>query len=228
MSVLLPVITGVGCALSFLLMLRDTEEQKKENKIEENAETIQENRGIPASVLIYSAICTVLTVLISVFFPKMYPSNSVWVNIKRMVLLSIIWPIAYIDFKTLRIPNLFIIFGLVSRIVILVFEVFLGNPVVWQTLLSEAIAAGALLLAAGLCALIVKNGIGFGDMKLFAVMGLMLGLEGIWGAIFLALIVSFVVALFVLITKKKTRKDAIPFGPALVIGTYLSICLSGM
>ena len=74
----------------------------------------------------------------------------------------------------------------------------------------------------------IKNGIGFGDMKLFIVMGLMLGLDGIWGAVFLALIVSFLIAAFALITKKKTRKDAIPFGPALVIGTYLSICLSGM
>ena len=94
--------------------------------------------------------------------------------------------------------------------------------------LASCLFAAALLLASLLCILVVKNGIGFGDMKLFVVMGLLLGLDGIWGAIFMALIVSFFIALYVLITKKKTRKDAIPFGPALVIGTYLSICLSGM
>ena len=227
MAVLLPIITGIGCILSFLLMLRDADEQKLSNS-EDSAEGIQDKESLSIPAFVYSGICIAITILISIFFPKFYSDNSIWVNIKRMVLLSILWPIAYIDFKTLRIPNLFVVYGLVCRFVIMVFELFVENPYIWTNLLSEVIAVVALLLAAGLCSLIVKNGIGFGDMKLFIVMGLMLGLDGIWGAIFLALIVSFFFAMFVLITKKKTRKDAIPFGPALVIGTYLSICLSGM
>lgn len=210
-----------------MLMLRDADEQNKALAIEGEENTTQ-NSGMTRSAWIYSAICVVLTVAIAILFTRLYPDNSVWVNVKRMILLSFLWPIAYIDFKTLRIPNLFIIYGLICRAIILMFELFLGNPYIWSSFLSEVIAAGALLLASVLCILIVKNGIGFGDMKLFAVMGLMLGLDGIWGAIFLALIVSFFIAVFVLITKKKTRKDAIPFGPAIVIGTYLSICLSGM
>ena len=208
-------------------MLRDADDQKKALEKEEELSQAK-GTGLSRSALIYSAVCVVLTILIAVFFPKVYPNNSIWVNVKRMVLLSITWPIAYIDFKTLRIPNLFVIYGLICRAIILIFEFFGGHQYIWQFLLSEVIAAGALLLAAVLCALVVKNGIGFGDMKLFIVMGLMLGLDGIWGAIFLALVVSFFIAAYVLITKKKTRKDAIPFGPALVIGTFLSICLSGM
>ena len=227
MTILLPVITGVGCLLSFLLMLRDMDDQKKVPANEEEGVQLKDYSRSKAA-FIYSAVCVVLTVIVAVFLPKMHPNNGVWENVKRMVLLSILWPIAYIDFKTLRIPNLYIVYGLICRVVILVFEVFLGHQYVWRLLLSEVIAAVALLLAAGLCALVVKNGIGFGDMKLFVVMGLMLGLDGVWGAIFLALIVSFLIAAFMLITKKKTRKDAIPFGPALVLGTYLSICLSGM
>lgn len=227
MAIILPVITGLVCMLSFYLMLRDMEEQRKE-KLSDPPDLQAEAAGMPRSTLIYSLVCVVLTVLIAVFFQRMYPDNSPWVNVKRMVLLAVMWPVAYIDFKTLRIPNLFIIFGLVCRGVILVFELLLGNPYVWPSLISEGIASVALLLAAVLCAVCVKNGIGFGDMKLFVIMGLMLGLEGIWGAIFLALVVSFFIAAFVLISKKKTRKDAIPFGPALVIGTYLSVCLSGM
>ena len=213
--------------ISFLLMLRDSDDQRKASENGGELDRAGDN-GLSRGTIIYSSVCFILTVLISVFLPRMYPQNSAWVNIKRMMLLSIIWPVAYIDFKTLRIPNLFVIYGLVCRALILVFEILLGHQLVWQYFLSEVIAAGALLLAAVLCALVIKNGIGFGDMKLFIVMGLMLGLEGIWGAIFLSLVVSFFIAAFVLITKKKTRKDAIPFGPALVIGTYLSICLSGM
>ena len=235
MTILLPVLAGIGCILSFLLMLKDADNQKKtrENFSEQTAEqdgqiALLWEGGIPKSCWIYSAVCLLVTVAIGVVLPNLYPGNGIWGNIKRIVLLFVIWPLAYIDYKTMRIPNLFVVYGLICRAVLLLFELFLGHTAVWNYLATEAIAAVALLLAAVLCGLVVKNGIGFGDMKLFVVLGLFLGLTGIWSAIFLALLISFVIALFVLITKKKSRKDAIPFGPALVIGTYLSICLSGM
>jgi Flp pilus assembly protein protease CpaA len=175
MEIVLPVITALSCAASFYLMLRDFDNQKEAAIAagEENAAAAV----FPKSAKIYSAVSIVITVLIAAFFTKMYPNNSPWVNVKRMILLSLLWPIAYIDFKTLRIPNLFVIYGLICRGIILVFEIFLGNTLVWGGLLSEAVAAGALLLASILCALVVRNGIGFGDMKLFVVMGLLLGLD---------------------------------------------------
>lgn len=226
MTIVLPIITALGCAASFFLMLKDFDAQKELYAGETTGE--QTSKGLPRTTVIYSAVCVVATILIAVLISDACTESAVWSGIKRMVLLTILWPLAYIDFKTYRIPNLFIVFGLVCRGIVLIFELFFGNPYIWTNLLSEVIAAGALLLAAVLCALVVKNGIGFGDMKLFIVMGLFLGMDGVWGAMFLALIVSFIIAVFLLITKKKTRKDAIPFGPAIVIGTYLSICLSGM
>lgn len=90
------------------------------------------------------------------------------------------------------------------------------------------IATVAVLVACILCCLIVKGAIGMGDVKLFGVMALYLGLEGIWTAIFCALVVSFFIAVFSLITKKVKRKDNIPFAPAILIGTYLSIFLTGI
>ena len=94
--------------------------------------------------------------------------------------------------------------------------------------LSEVIAAAGLAAAALLCGLLLKGSIGFGDIKLFIVMGLLLGLEGIWSAIFISLIVSFIISVYLLATKKKSRKDAIPFAPALMIGTYISIIITGI
>lgn len=227
MAILLPVLTGVICMVSFFLTLRDMEKWTSDKQTESKIGPVQ-NGTVPTSLWIYSALAVVATVTIAALFPRMYPTNPVWVNIKRMCLLAVIWPLAYIDYKTYRIPNLFIVFGIICRVIIFIFELLVGNEFVWTNLASEAIAAGSLLAAALLCALIVKNGLGFGDMKLFVVMGLMLGLEGIWGAIFLSLLAAFAAALILLITKKKTRKDAIPFGPALVLGTFLSVALSGM
>lgn len=221
MEFILPVITLVLCGLSFYMFIRDL----KSNPID-NEET---NKVIfSKSVLAYSIIMILLTVAISFVFCTVYKENNLLTSIKRLSLLCMLWPIAYIDFKSYRIPNSFIIMGLIFRAAIFPFELIFQSELVWWSLLSEVIAAVALLLAAFLCSICMKGSIGFGDMKLFVVMGLLLSLDGIWSAIFLSLVVSFFVSAYLLITKKKSRKDAIPFGPAIVIGTFLSVCLSGM
>ena len=79
-----------------------------------------------------------------------------------------------------------------------------------------------------LCIKIMKGGIGMGDIKLFSVMALFLSIDGLIPAVIFSFIISFFVAIYSLISRKKTKKDAIPFGPSLLIGTYLSIFLCGM
>ena len=179
-------------------------------------------------VWIYAAIMLAITEGAALMFLTLYRDVDPWTAVKRLALLNVLWPIGLTDLKTYRIPNAFILFGLICRVLIFPFELFFSEPGIWQILLTEAVAAGALLLAALLCALVIKNSIGFGDMKLFLVMGLLLGTQGIWGPIFLSLLVIFGIAVFMLATKRKTRKDVLPFGPALVIGTYLAVFLTGM
>lgn len=226
MSFILPISTAVLCLASFFLMIRDMSDHKE--LFEEKSEIKENSKLLSGSTIVYCSLMFTITVAASFLFCTIYKDNGILMSVKRLALLSMLWPIAYIDYKTYRIPNAFILFGVICRVIILMLELIFESQFVWMTLLSEVIAAVALLLAAGLCALCIKNSIGFGDMKLFIVMGLMLSLNGIWSAIFLSLIVSFFISAFLLITKKKTRKDAIPFGPAIVIGTYLSVCLSGM
>lgn len=225
LNYILPVMVAVLCIISFTLLRRDRQEHplREGEEIPEGAEIPNDSK----TVWIYSGIMVALTMGASVLFCTLYKDNDIFVSIKRLALLCVIWPVAYIDFKTYRIPNTFIIFGLACRVVLLPFELLFSDQIM-PNVISELIAAGALLLACILCAVCLKGSIGFGDMKLFVVMGLLLGLEAIWSAVFTALLISFVISAFLLITKKKTRKDAIPFGPAIVIGTYISICLTGM
>ena len=178
--------------------------------------------------IIYSVLMIMVNIGISVLFLTMYQSNTVLFSLKRLLLLSILWAVGYIDFKTYKIPNRFIILGLIFRAGILIFELVFERELLINCLISEGIAAGALLIATLLCCLCIKNSIGYGDIKLFVVMGLMLGLEGIWSAVFVSLLISFVVAVILLITRKKGKKDVIPFAPSIAIGTYISIIMTGM
>lgn len=217
---LYPGLTLALCAVSFWLLLRDIDA----NGLGENTEQNKAKR----LAYVFSGIMLLLTEGVAVMYLTVYEDFTVWTAVKRLALLSVMWPVALIDYKTYRIPNSYIIYGLACRVLIFPFELLFSEPGVWQVLLGEVIAAAAMLLAAVLCGVLIKNSVGFGDMKLFVVMGLLLGTQGIWSAVFLSLIVSFIAAVFLLATKRKTKKDAIPFGPALVLGTYLAAYLTGM
>ena len=221
-NLLFPLAALITCAFSFFLFLRDGEKNPIDG---EDAKTPSKT---DRAALIYSGVMVLLTVGLSAFLPRWFPENSIFTLLKRVLLISVIWPVAYIDFKTYRIPNAFVIMGIVVRVLVLAAELLFDDGMLKYALISEVIAAGALFVAAMLCGVCFKGSIGFGDIKLFVVLGLFLGMEGCWSAIFSALLISLVVAIFLLATKKKSRKDAIPFGPAIVLGTYLSVCLTGM
>ena len=82
-------------------------------------------------------------------------------------------------------------------------------------LLVAAIGSSLFLL---ILAIIWPGGMGVGDIKLALLMGGVLG-GPVIVALFLAFLVGAVVGLILIVTKLKTRKDAIPFGPYLALGS---------
>jgi leader peptidase (prepilin peptidase)/N-methyltransferase len=75
-------------------------------------------------------------------------------------------------------------------------------------------------------ALLVPGGLGFGDVKLAAILGGFLGYADpayiAWGVIG-AYVIGGAASLFLLITRIKSRKDTIPFGPYMVVGSYVAL-----
>lgn len=91
--------------------------------------------------------------------------------------------------------------------------------------------AGTLVSAATylLMALLPGSRLGFGDVKLVAVLGLLLGWIG-WRAVLLGLALPHLlngVAVLVLLTAGRvTRHSLLPLGPALLVGALLAVLLS--
>lgn len=67
------------------------------------------------------------------------------------------------------------------------------------------------------------KGMGFGDVKLAILMGLLLGAENVLVAIFLASFIGTIVGLTLMMLGKKGLKSEIPFAPFLITGTFLAI-----
>ena len=68
-----------------------------------------------------------------------------------------------------------------------------------------------------------RGGMGFGDIKLGFLLGLMTGFPLVIMAIIISWITGGVVAGALLALKLKSRKDAIPFAPFLVLGAWVTL-----
>lgn len=92
-----------------------------------------------------------------------------------------------VDFKVERIPNLFIILGIVSGIF---FKIFESNDSSWQSF-----AIGILIPLVSLFPLFVIRAIGAGDIKLLLVTGVYLGARGSFYVICFSIIIGAFIAL---------------------------------
>jgi leader peptidase (prepilin peptidase)/N-methyltransferase len=74
-----------------------------------------------------------------------------------------------------------------------------------------------------LIAIVSRGGMGWGDVKLAALIGLATGFPLVFLAIIMAAISGGIVAVALIIAKKRKRGEAIPFGPFLVLATMITL-----
>lgn len=67
------------------------------------------------------------------------------------------------------------------------------------------------------------KGMGFGDVKLAFPLGLLLGWPQVIVWIFSSFLIGAVVGIYLLVSQKVKMKQAVPFGPFLVAGTFISL-----
>ncbi|WP_430784804.1 prepilin peptidase [Virgibacillus flavescens] len=130
--------------------------------------------------------------------------------ITALLLVSMLMIIFVSDIKYMLIPNKVLLFFLPFFVVMR----FLQPLDQWWTSIAGALAGF------GITAIIIfasKGGMGAGDMKLFAILGFILGLEHILLVFFLSTILGAITGSLLLLLKLINRKQPIPFGPYIVI-----------
>ena len=100
----------------------------------------------------------------------------------------------------------------------------LGIPAIWvlpgPTIIERVI--GLFAISVPMFILMLFNGFGGGDVKMFAA-GFLLGWKGVVGAFFVGIIVGGAYAIYLLVKKKKGRKEQFAFGPFLAFGVLVSL-----
>jgi len=96
----------------------------------------------------------------------------------------------------------------------------------WGDLAHAAIGGAAGFGLLFVIHLVSPRGMGFGDVRLAGVIGVMLGWLGLRYValgLFLGFLLASVVGIGLIISRLKTRKDAVPFGPFLAGGAVLAV-----
>jgi leader peptidase (prepilin peptidase)/N-methyltransferase len=134
-----------------------------------------------------------------------------------LALVAFLIPLALVDLDTRELPNRL---TLPAAIVAVVLGGLLdagGEP---ERLLAGALAGGFFLVVA----LAFPTGMGIGDVKLAAVLGLFLGRE-VAAALLVALVAGVVVGAVIMRRKgvAEGRRTAVPFGPFLAFGGVVAL-----
>lgn len=122
--------------------------------------------------------------------------------------------VIFIDLDHLLIPNSVVLVILILGLGLHIFV----RPFSIINALGTFLGVGAFFL---LLQILSRGGLGGGDVKLVASLGLWLGWPDTGLAIFLGSFVGSIIGIVLILLKIKKRKDPIPYGPFLIVGTLI-------
>lgn len=139
-----------------------------------------------------------------------------WATAIYLAFLVLLVLLSATDLEQRRLPHLLLDPLIVGSVLFVPF-----NPAIepLQAVLGGAIVVGFM----GLLGLLIRGGVALGDLYLVAPMGLLLGWEGVFVAVFIGALLSAVVSIGLLATRRVGLKSYIPFGPFLVAGMVITL-----
>lgn len=135
-----------------------------------------------------------------------------------LVYLPIGVALAFIDLRHKRLPNLLTLRSAAALVVLLGIASIPDGLDDWLRALA---AGGALFIVYLLMNILTRGAMGMGDVKLALGIGLLAGYLSWFAAItttMLAFLLGGAVSAVLLLSRRASRKDAIPFGPFMLLG----------
>lgn len=141
--------------------------------------------------------------------------------------------IIFIDWEHQLILNKITYPGVVIIIILLAVDSFVPGANLFgdrmfipqTSLYSGLISGGILFLIFIVIAIISPGSMGVGDAKLVALIGLVSGFPLMIFSMLIGIVIGGIVAIILLISRKKKRKDVIPYGTFLAIGPIIAMLL---
>ena len=138
-------------------------------------------------------------------------------------------PLAVIDLRTLRLPNVLTMSAYPIVAGLLLLPALLADG--WEPYVRSLLAGASVLALFVVLHLVNPSGMGLGDVKLAGPMGALLGWLS-WQAALAGVMIGFVlvagVGIAMILARRAGRKTALPFGPFMLAGAWAAILVPGM
>jgi leader peptidase (prepilin peptidase)/N-methyltransferase len=161
-------------------------------------------------------IVELLTMGIFVVAYLLYPPLQM---LQRIVFGCAMIVLFFVDLEHQRLPNEITVPGIVAG---LAFSFFM--PPGWRDSLLGIIIGGGSLWLVGTLWLLIRHeeGMGFGDVKMLAMIGAFLGWRLMLATLFVSTILGSIVGVALIALQKGNLKTALPFGCFLAIGAIIA------
>ena len=138
-----------------------------------------------------------------------------------IILSSALIIIAFIDLNEQIVPDVISLPGIVIGFIISFFVPYIS----FINSALGVVVGGGIILIIGLAGSVIfkKEAMGGGDVKLAAMIGAFLGWRYIIISLFLGFFLGALAGIFLIISKIKSREDTVPFGPFIVLGSFITL-----
>lgn len=133
------------------------------------------------------------------------------------MLLCGLFPIAWIDLRDQRIPNRILWKMTWARVFLIFLEILFSKRAAFPEIKFWMLNFVCVAFTAIICYLAASRGIGPGDVKLIAVLGLYLRKEQVLNIVFLSFIYEGIFLIFQTAVRKCRRKQKLPQGPFVLL-----------
>lgn len=165
----------------------------------------------------YYPIVEVLTAVLFVLSWIFLPVPSIGGKIVFLAIMSVLVTIFFADMKYRIIPDSL-------QLALLVFGIGYLSLTGSKLSLGDHLLGSFLVLAPilGIFLITKGKGMGFGDVKLAGIIGLLFGIKVGAVAVYIAFVIGAIFGIILIILKRKRLKSKIAFGPFLVTGMIVS------
>ena len=138
-----------------------------------------------------------------------------------IILSSALIIIAFIDLNEQIVPDVISLPGIVIGFIISFFVPYIS----FINSALGVVVGGGIILIIGLAGSVIfkKEAMGGGDVKLAAMIGAFLGWRYILISLFLGFFLGALAGIILILSKIKSREDTVPFGPFIVLGSFITL-----
>lgn len=138
-----------------------------------------------------------------------------------IILSSALIIIAFIDLNEQIVPDVISLPGIVIGFILS----FLVPYISFVNSALGVVVGGGIILIIGLAGSLIfkKEAMGGGDVKLAAMIGAFLGWRYIIISLFLGFFLGALAGIILILSKIKSREDVVPFGPFIVLGSFITL-----